>query len=83
MGQAIAQELAFKKNVARVCLWSRGAWTSTTSRHISMGDGEFRCRDIDSVVRLLPGALEDVTSQAMSHSPDDGLLEYARRGASY
>ncbi|MBF4809369.1 MAG: tRNA (guanosine(37)-N1)-methyltransferase TrmD, partial [Lancefieldella parvula] len=85
--QAIAQELAQKERILFVC----GRYEGMDERVydladdvISMGDyvltgGELPALTvIDSVVRLLPGALGDEMSSQDESFSDDGLLEYAQ-----
>ncbi|MBF0920653.1 MAG: tRNA (guanosine(37)-N1)-methyltransferase TrmD [Atopobium sp.] len=85
--QAIAQELAQKERILFVC----GRYEGMDERVyeladdvISLGDyvltgGELPALTvIDSVVRLLPGALGDEMSSQDESFSDDGLLEYAQ-----
>ena len=85
--QAIAQEFAQKERILFVC----GRYEGMDERVyeladdvISMGDyvltgGELPALTvIDSVVRLLPGALGDEMSSQDESFSDDGLLEYAQ-----
>ncbi len=85
--QAIAQEFALKERILFVC----GRYEGMDERVyeladdvISMGDyvltgGELPALTvIDSVVRLLPGALGDEMSSQDESFSDDGLLEYAQ-----
>ena len=85
--QTIAQEFAQKERILFVC----GRYEGMDERVyeladdvISMGDyvltgGELPALTvIDSVVRLLPGALGDEMSSQDESFSDDGLLEYAQ-----
>ena len=85
--QVIAQEFAQKERILFVC----GRYEGMDERVyeladdvISMGDyvltgGELPALTvIDSVVRLLPGALGDEMSSQDESFSDDGLLEYAQ-----
>ena len=85
--QAIAQEFAQKERILFVC----GRYEGMDERVyeladdvISLGDyvltgGELPALTvIDSVVRLLPGALGDEMSSQDESFSDDGLLEYAQ-----
>ena len=86
--QSCAEALSHEERVLLVCGRYR-AWTSASRAHRKAGRLVLRRGTpamvvIDSVVRLLPGALGDAMS-AKDESFSDGLLEYAQytRPASY
>jgi tRNA (guanine37-N1)-methyltransferase len=83
LNQRICNELSLKKNIAIVCGHYKGVdqrfRDHFVSREISIGDyvlsgGELAAAVlVDSIVRLLPGVLNDETS-ALTDSFQDGLL---------